>query len=247
MKPTLLACWFALATAACSGAADIPATPDLRELLQDYERPSASLDGTRVATALNSAPNLKALAEGIRSAKYLLDDDINSVSKTSSGNTGSGLRLQGSLNLHIRCRGELSDPVYDDALNGYISLTVAVAENRILRSMGGEAKACVLRGAIQGLTTRIEIDGPVAFDIGGDVGLGQYWTGELLASIQGELRVGDYVFRNISARFKDGRFQHLVGVDGGNIVFELSGDDGITIRDGAGIWFCKAGESCARP
>ena len=246
MKPPSVAFFLvALSAVACGGAADIPATPDLRELLGSYERPTASLDGSNVDAVLNRAPNLKQLASGLQAAKYLVGE-IDYASKSTAPKTGSRLRLQGSLNMQIRCPGERSDPVYDEQLNGSVSLQVAVAENRILRSMGGEAKACVLQGTLQGLAARIVLDGEIAFDLGGDIGIGQYWSGELLASLPGELRVGDYVFQSVSARFKGGVFQHLVRLDDeSTIVLELSAD-GITVRDGSGVWFCLEGQSCAR-
>jgi hypothetical protein len=247
VKPPLLACCLvALSTAACGGVADIPETPDLRELLQSYERPTASLDATNIAAALDSAPpNLRELAAGIEAARYVMGD-VDTASRTASNRGGERVRLQGSLGLKIRCPGDRSNPVYDERINGSLSLTLAVADNRIRRSMGGEAKACVVEGTLHGLPARIQIDGKVAFDLGGDIGLGQPWSGEFLTSLPGKLRVGDYVFQSISGRLHDGRFQHLVRLnDDTTIVLEVS-DDGITIRDAAGVWFCKEGEPCAK-
>ena len=246
MKASLLAlCLLALGTPGCGGAADIPGTPDLRELLQNYERPTGALDGSNVDAALSRAPNLRELAAGFESAKYI-PSDVNYASSSTSAKGGSRLRLQGSLHLDIRCPGERRDPVYDEEVNGAVSLTVAVAENRILRSMGGDANACILQGSLQGVPVRIVIDGAIAFDLGGDIGIGQYWSGELLASLPGELRVGDYVFQSVSARFTQGRFQHLVRLeDGSTIVLELSAQ-GVTIRDGVGVWFCAEGQPCAK-
>ena len=246
MKARLLpVCLLALGASACGGAADIPETPDLRELLQSYERPTAALDGSNVDAVLTLAPNLRELAAGFDAAKYL-PKEVDYASSSTAPKTGSRLRLQGSVRLDIRCPGERSDPVYDEAVNGAVSLTIAVAESRILRSMGGEANNCVLQGTLQGVPVRIAIDGQIAFDLGSDIGIGQYWSGELLASLPGELRVGDYVFQSISARYTKGRFQHLVRLDDDStIVLELS-NEGITVRDGSGVWFCAEGKSCAK-
>jgi hypothetical protein len=246
VKPSLLACCLvALSTVACGGAADIPETPDLRELLQSYERPTLALDVSSVQAALDSAPpNLRELAAGLEAAKYVMGE-VDHASKTSSSRTGERIRLQGSLGLKVRCPGERSDPVYDESINGSLSLTLAVADSRIRRSMGGEAKACILQGTLHGLPARIQIDGRIAFDVGGDIGLGQPWSGELLTSLPGELHVGDYVFQSISGRLHAGRFQHLVRLNEGTIVLELS-EDGITIRDASGVWFCAEGEPCAK-
>ena len=238
-----------LSTVACSGAADIPSTPDLSELLQNYDHPTASLDESTVAQAVESTPSLKELAAGIEAADYILGDNVDSASTTASGSSGTRLRLQGSISLHVRCPGELSEPNFDEAVNGSISFTLALADNRIRRSFGGEAKACVLQGKLAGKPARITLDGPIAFDIGGDVGVGRRWSGELLASLPGELNVAGIEFKSISARrTADGTFQHLVRMPADNktVVLELNVDDGITVRDGSGVWFCATGEPCAR-
>lgn len=246
MRPQLLACCLvAIGTAACGGAADIPDTPDLRAVLASYDRPTASLDVTGVTDALRMVPNFEELAAGIEAARYVVGD-VDYAGRTPSTKTGGGrVRLQGSLGLEIRCPGERSDPVYDESLNGSLSLTLAVADNKIRRSMAGKANACVLQGTLRGFPARIELDGEVAFDLGGDIGLGQPWGGELLAVLPGELKVGDYSFQSISGRLHGGRFQHLVSLPGGGtIVLELS-DGGITVRDATGVWFCAEGEPCA--
>jgi len=261
--PSTALCLLALSAVACSGAADIPPTPDMRSLLQSYERPSATLDGARVDDALKNAPNLQALAAGMQAVKYIASD-VNDASDSSSSSSRSNLRLQGALRLKVRCPGERSEPVYDEALNGSVSLTVAVAESRILRSVGGEARACVLQQTLTGgLTARIQLDGDIAFDLGGDIGIGQYWSGELLASLPGQLRVGDYMFESVSARItnnwtatgkRERRFQHLVRLEDGEstIVLELTLDDdglplaGVTVRDSSSVWLCREGQSCAR-
>jgi len=247
VKPSFSAtCLIAMGAVACGGSADIPDTPDLRELLASYERPTAALDVATVADALSSAPRLRELAAGVEAAKYIMGD-VDYASRTpSTSKAGGRVRLQGSLGLLVRCPGDRADPVYDEKVNGSLSLTLAIADNKIRRSMGGEANACVLQGTIEGLPARIQLDGSVAFDVGGDIGLGQPWGGELLASLPGELKVGDYTFQSISGRLHSGRFQHLVRLPNGTtVVFELS-DDGITIRDASGVWFCAQGESCTQ-
>lgn len=248
VKPPWLAyCFVALSTVACGAAADVPETPDLRELLAGYDRPTAQLDQTTVAEALNSVQNLSELAAGVRAAKVILGN-VDYASETSSTKTSSRLRLQGSISVKIRCPGDRSDPVYDESINGSLSVTLAVAENRILRSMGGHADACVLQGTLRGLPARIELDGEVNFDLGGDIGVGQRWTGELLATLPGTLTVAGIDFQSVSARLHEGRFQHLVTLPktGKTFVLELSDDAGVTIRDGSGVWFCAEGQSCAK-
>lgn len=247
MKPLwLVPCLVPLGTLACSGAADIPATPDLRELLESYERPTAVLDTTTVESALESVPNLQQLAAGVEAAEYVLSE-VDEATPSALNQGTSRLRLQGSVDLKIRCRGERTDPVYDENVNGSVSLTLAVADSKIRRSFGGNAKACVLQGTLAGFTVRIQLDGDLAFDMGQDIGLGTGWSGELLASLPGELRVDDYVFQSISGRITKGRFQNLVRLPdgGGTVVLELSAN-GINVRDASGVWFCAEGAPCAK-
>jgi len=242
------ALWFVaylipLGAVACGGTADIPDTPNLQLLLQSYEHPTAVLDKTTVNDALNSTPNLQELADGMEAATYLMGD-VGEASDTASTKSSSRVRIQGSVKLDIRCPGELDAPVYGD--NGSVSLTLAIAESAIRRTFGGEAKACVIKQQVAGRMARIQLDGELAFDVGRDIGLGQGWTGELLASLPGELRVDEYLFKSISGRITQGRFQNLVEMsDGKTVVLEL-GVNGINVRDASGVWFCAEGAPCAK-
>ncbi|HYQ45154.1 MAG TPA: hypothetical protein VER11_24375 [Polyangiaceae bacterium] len=247
MKASLLIC-FCAALVGCSGAADIPDTPDLRELLANYQAPTASLDATSAAQALKSAPaleDLEQLSAGFQAAQSVMDD-VDQASSASSASTGSRIRLQGKIGLEIRCPGELGNPTFDEKVNGSISLTLAVADTQIRRSFGGEAKACVLRGTLLGNPAKIVLDGPIAFDVGNNIGIGSRWSGEFLAQLPGTLTVLDHEYRGISGRFTHGRFQYLITLDDGTIVLELSGDGGITILDHDGAWLCHGSEPCAK-
>jgi len=252
VKPSLLICWgAALCTVACSGAADVPDTPDLRALIAKYQAPSATLDSTSAVETLKSAPTLEELRQlnsGFLAAQSVMKDDVNQASTANSGSTGSRIRLQGSIGLQIRCPGDLDNPTYDEQVNGSLSLTLAVADTQIRRSFGGQAKACVLRGMILDNPAKIVLDGPVAFDLGNNIGIGSGWSGDFLADLPGTLTVLDHEYRGISGRFTQGRFQYLLdlGQDKGTVVLELSGSDGITVIDRSGRWFCRGSEPCAK-
>jgi hypothetical protein len=247
VKPSLLAfCLVAMSVVACGGAADIPDTPDLRELIREYETPTASLDATSAARALHDAPALDQLSTGFLAAQRVLKDDVDRASDSSSGSTGSRIRLQGSIGLQVRCPGDADAPQYDANVNGSVSLTLAISDNRIRRSFGGDARGCVLQGTRLGRTFRVVLDGPLAFDLGSDLGIGQRWSGRLLASLPGTLTVEGHEFRSLSGLLVDGVFQYLVNLDGvGTVVLQLGGDDVITVRDGNGVWFCREGQPCA--
>lgn len=230
---------------ACAGGAEIPDTPDLRALIASYQAPTGSLDATSAAQTLHSAPPLDELSAGFKAATYFMDD-VDGASDSSSGSTGSRIRLQGSIGLQVRCPGDLGDPVYDEKVNGSVSLTLAVENTQIRRSFGGEAKACVLQGTLRGVPARIVLDGPLAFDVGKNIGIGSRWSGDFLAQLPGTLTILDHDYRGLTGRLTDGRFQYLVNVDDGTVVLQLGGDGGITILDRTGAWLCRDNEPCTK-
>jgi hypothetical protein len=229
---------------ACSGAAEIPDTPDMSEMLAAYRSPSAELDTTTANEVLAELPDLEQLAAGFRAARYT----TNGVDEGSgSSDKDSALRVQGSIRVTLRCPGEDPDPVFDANTNGSISMTLAVEENRIKRSVRAVAAVCRLRGELASLAIPIEVDGPVLFDLGGDVGLRDKWSGELLMSIEETLIVGGFDLGKVSARWTGERLEHLFDRPngGGTVVAELrtlaSGDPGIGLRDHTRVWGCRDG------
>lgn len=247
MNPSLLACCLgALSAVACGGVADIPDTPDLRALIQSYEVPTAALDETSVARVVQDAPALNELSASFFAAQDLVESDVDQASSSSSSGTGSRIRLQGSISLQLRCPGDADEPSFDSSVNGSVSLTLAVADNKIRRSFGGDATGCKLHATRLGRTFRVQLDGPVAFDLGNDLGIGQPWSGQLLASFPGTLTVDGHEFRSLSGRLVDGVFQYLLQLDDGTVVLQLGDNDKLlSVRDGNGTWSCQEGELCA--
>lgn len=236
---------FALAVSGCGGAAEIPATPDLASLIRSYDAPDGELDETRAAEVLADAPPMPELAAGIRSTG-IVADDVNAASSDTSPKKGSGIKLQGSVQINARCPGELTDANYDPAVNGSLSLTVAVADTRIRRTIGGHADSCVLKGYVGTKSVRVELDGNLAFDLGHDIGIGQRWSGQLLAYLPGKLEVEGYTFQSISARFTADRVEHLIRLADGTAVVVIFTDTGLTVRDRDGAWVCPSGGTCTR-
>ena len=234
-----------VALTACSGAAEIPGTPDLTGIQEQYQHPSARLDSTTVQETLEEIPPLDALAAGFRAAAYATTG-VDSASGSASKKSGGAISIQGSLRVNLRCPGDLDDPTYDANSNGSISLTVAVEDNRIQRGVGGTADRCVLRGRLLDLPVRVEVDGPIAFDLGHDVGLRARWSGTLLMWVRGSITIGDLVLDNLTARYTDETLEylHTRSRDNETVVAQLSGD-GITIKDLNGTWFCRSDEPCA--
>jgi hypothetical protein len=229
-----------LCTLACGGPSDVPSTPDLSQLVVDYQNPTAELDAARAREALAELPDLERLAAAFRAGRFAADDVGPATEQNQPAN---GLRVQGSIRLTARCPGELSEPVLDPAVNGTVSLTLAVADSRIKRGIGGLAEGCVLRETVLGETVRVELDGPIAFDLGSDIGLGSPLSGNLLVQFEG-VNVAGQEFAKVSARFTDGRVEHLFTRNDGRTIVAAVGPSGVTIRDGRGLWLCLDTQTC---
>jgi hypothetical protein len=230
--------------AACGGAAEVPATPNLTELDGEYEHPTGLLDLTSVNDVLAEMPSLGRLASGFRATGYMTRgvDEAGSTSRKKE----SSLRLQGSIRVGLRCPGDAADPVYDADTNGTVALTIGVEDNAIKSGVGGRADGCVLRGDVAGTPMRVEVDGPIAFDLGGDVSLRQRWSGRLLMRIDGTITIGDLELSSLSARFTSTKFEYLFVLPGEErnwIIAQLT-DEGISIRDREQTWVCPDGQPC---
>ncbi|HEX6273875.1 MAG TPA: hypothetical protein VFZ53_12595 [Polyangiaceae bacterium] len=229
--------------AACSGAAEVPDTPDLSELQSEYERPTGLLDLTSVNEVLAEIPELGRLSSGFRAAGYATRG-VNEAADTSAKKESS-IRLQGSIRVGLRCPGDAASPVFDADTNGSMSLTLAVENNAIKRGVGGRADGCVLRADVRGTPLRVEIDGPIAFDLGGDLSLRQRWSGRLLMRIAGTITIGDLELQSLSARFTNSKFEYLFVLPNDDwIIAELT-DQGVALRDREQTWVCPDGQPCA--
>lgn len=232
---------------ACSGAADIPDLPDLTSLRAEYDHPSGTVDETAVVEVLEDAPDLEALAAGFGSLN-LASDGVNEASEAGGARTGSGIDLQGSVRVNIRCPGELTEPVYDAAQNGSLALTLGVESSRILRGIAGNASHCRARHAFFGRTVRSEINGPFALDLGGDLGLGQRGSARLLFSLDGEITIEDVQFTRVTGRVSRESFESLFTLpDGNTVVLAVLAEGVIGVRDQQGTWACNTTDlRCSR-
>jgi len=229
---------------ACSGAAEIPDTPDLQDLAEAYESPTAALDATTVVSTLNQMPKLSELVAAFR-ATGLTTDAVNESSADATSGSTKNLRFQGGIHVTIRCPGELADPNYD--ANGSIALTLGVKENLIKRGIGGTADHCVLRGVQLGQPIRVEIDGPFALDLGRDLGLRQRWSGRLLMYMSGTISTPSLTLSRLSARWDQDQLEYLYeGTDGRTVVAVVTSDGQISIKDSGGNWGCSDNQICAR-
>ena len=238
----------ALGAVACSGAADVPGTPDFAALRAAYDQPNAELDETSVREVLEMAPDVAELGAGF-TAFQMANSGVEDASSTAASKSGNGIALQGSIKVTLRCPGELVDPVYDTAVNGALTLTIAVESSKILRGVSGQASRCRATRNYFGRDVRVGLDGPFEFDLGGDIGLGSRGSGVILISIDGEITLNDAVISRVNGRLSPDGFESLFTLpDGGGTVILVSNLDGdIGIRDRSGFWHCNTVDrECAR-
>jgi hypothetical protein len=228
---------------ACTGAADVPATPDLTTLQNEFDNPTAELDQTSVGETLMEMPSLRQLSTGFRAAGYTTEG-VNRADGEASASAGSRLRVQGSINVTVRCPGELDVPAFGQ--NGTVNLVLGVQDNLIKRGIAMRANECVLRGDAIGTPIRVTIDGPIYMDLGRDLGLRQRWSGRLLMLVAGTIDVGGLVLENLAARWTDDRLEYLYRLpnDGGWVIAVITDQGMITIKDRKVTWGCSDGQAC---
>jgi hypothetical protein len=209
-----------------------------------YKQPSATVDAQNILDVLAEVPPLEELAAAFR-ASHFVTGAIDQVSGSTGESAGGRLRVQGGIHVTMRCPGMGDDPVYDAAVNGAVSLTIAVAESSIRRDIGGQATKCGLKGRLRDLQVPVVIDGPVALDLGRDISLRSGWSGTLLMSI-GELRIDDrFSFHDMSAKFEADGVEHLIPLRNGSTIVAGVGLEGsVRIRGRNGAWVCSQSDSC---
>jgi hypothetical protein len=233
----------ALVSGACSGPAEIPSTPDLAELQASYNAPSATLDKDTAREALDTYPDLVTLAGGFQSMG-LARAGASDASRKTDESSGSGVDLQGSLRVTVRCPGELGNPVYDERVNGSIGITIGLDRSRVLRGIAGQASNCLAHEEFAGLPFRVRLDGPFTLDLGGNLRMNQLGAADLLVSLQGAISINDIEFSSLTGRLSStGGFETLwVLASGSTVVLNVGTDGSVGVRDSRGNWFCATDE-----
>jgi hypothetical protein len=228
---------FAFSAFGCAEATDIPDVPDLQALQRAYDEPSAALDSAVVSEVLEAFPALQPLAAAFSAAGPLIDR-IEDARSTAGRRANSAIELRGSLSLNLPCPGHETEVAFNEALNGYFAVELAVRESQIRRTFWATARRCVLRGMIATVPLAVEIDGAFAFDVGADIPLRGTWQrGRTLIVADGTVTFDDFALRQVSARFGEGSFEYLYELSGGTVVLQLSGE-GVSIRGRDGTWLC---------
>lgn len=223
---------------ACAGEAEIPELPSLAQLSREYDQPTAELAPGRIRGVIDSVPELQRLLAAFRSTATVLDS-VDEAQKPASERSGEGVRLRGSLRVKLRCPGALVQPDYDEALNGSVSLTFGVQQSEILRNVGGTASDCRLNGNLGGLSLGVGLDGPIDFDLGQNIPLGEPWSGtRWLVALRGSISVEDVNFNNVSARVSPGAVEYLQRLADGTSVVLSASSSAVSLRDAEGTWSC---------
>jgi len=230
--------------AACTGAADIPPTPDLTSLQLEFENPTAELDETKAGETLREMPDLHQLAAGFRAAGFTTDG-VNDADDEASSSAGNRFRIQGSIRVTLRCPGELDVPAFGS--NGTVNLTLGVQENLIKRGIAMTATDCVLRGNVLGMPVRVAIDGPMYMDLGRDLGLRQRWSGRLLMLIAGRIEIGGLMLENLAARWTSDQLEYLFRLPGDEkswVIAVVTADGNVSVKSKGATYGCSDGQAC---
>lgn len=224
----------------CGGAAEVAATPDLRELQASYDHPTAALDPKGADDVRSDLRSIDLLAAGLRAVDYV-DESFDRASESAGGLSAQRIKIQGSVRVTRNCPGVRPR---NDGPSGSLSLLLGIADSSIKRGMSGVFSQCVLSASHLGVRVRVDIDGPAEFDLGRDLPLGTRFPGRLLAVLMGSITVDRVVFRNVSARWTSERFEYLHELaDGTTVVIELT-KQGLSIRDRYVVWVCPPSSVC---
>jgi hypothetical protein len=240
LRPRACFCFVTLATLGCAEAADVPDVPDLEALREEYNAPTAALDGEDIRRVLDTFPELEQLARALRTADPLIDS-IDDARDAASQRSGSGVDLRGALTIDLTCPGEGAEPRFDQASNGSLELDLAVEAGVIKQAFWANARRCLLRGALGSVAFPVELDGPIAIDLGAPIGLRRAWQRDrTLVSLLGTISFDTITLRDLSARYSTGEFEYLQNLEGGSVVLFVN-DDGVGLRDRDTTWLCERG------
>lgn len=176
MHRGLLLLVFAVAGTSCADELDIPAPPDLRDVLEAYEDPSAE-----VSTAIMDAVGRELLeTRGQLVESNLFDeilDVIESVQRELQENTNDNGDLiipglgafpnpNAVLKIDRRCSGWNPAAEQDPASRGSLSLTMVLDRGDLAPVVWGEAASCRFLSALRDGSSPWSYDGEIAVQLG---------------------------------------------------------------------------------
>lgn len=226
-------------TLRCTEAADIPDVPALDDLERQYDEPTAALDGADVRQILDAFPELERLARALRTTDPLIDS-VEDARAAANERSGSAVELRGALTIDLTCPGQ-EPQSSGEASSGSLSLTLAVDAGVIKRTFWATARRCILRSSLGSVAFPVEMDGPIAIDLGAPIPLSRTWQrGRTLISLLGTISLDTLTLRDVSARYGVGNFEYLQSTEEGSVVLFVT-EEGIGLRDRDTTWFCERG------
>jgi hypothetical protein len=241
LRPLALLRVTTFVTLGCTEAADIPDVPNLETLQREYDAPTAGLDTADIRRVLAEFPELERLARALRTADPLIDS-IEDARETANERSGSGVDLRGALTIDLACPGQEATPSHDEVSNGSLSLDLAVEAGVIKQAFWATARRCVMRGALGSVAFPVELDGPIAIDLGAPIGLRRPWQrSRTLVSLLGTITLDAVTLRDVSARYGSSDFEYLWRTEEGSVVLFVT-QDGVGLRDRDTTWYCERGD-----
>jgi hypothetical protein len=238
-----------------------PPPEDLSALAAQYERPSAVVPTELVQRFIDEGRKHAEFGELLNRLQFVRT----AISDTSTGLEQSGnvadFLLQGTINATAACPGDGVPRLTDAGSNGMLRLQIGLEESRIRRGFAGRAEQCRLVVTYLLLPNQyVTITADVVGDLGGDVGIGEMVTSDILVKLTNvvgtavstrgtvDLSRNEYHFRLAAGDAFEVLFDPAsFGLPNvGSVVFALRLDGSFVLRESRGEWTCGGGgQACA--
>jgi hypothetical protein len=238
----------------------IPAAPDMGQLVQSYETPSARFDPAEADELRVALAVLDALLERTAIATYVFDvleSVVNETEETGSENEDEGeagaaeltLDADGYLRVKRICDGWVTPAVPDVEANGQLDLTTTFTENGLDPVIWGNAASCRYLAGETRLELRQTPGSPYGISVywGQGVDIESLAETPLLFALNLTGVLGDEEleleldFRTVTGR----EIEYRIERGGGSFIASIAQDGAITLRAENGTFECPDEMPCA--
>lgn len=238
---------------------NIPEAPDLSGEIDQFENPTAVVDGPTIA---NTAEEIMTTKQNIEELGILelveplieeLQEELGGGGDAGAPNIEEKGGAKGVVRLNSTCRGWGESVEPDPDTTGKIELTSTIRKGRFLPVIWGPATRCQYVVPLGDRTIQVGLDALVNMELGGLLGVSETLEGRLLTfQFGGSATIGGVVQELLfSFRIRTNRsFEFAVaGPNGGSFVVSVNGGElQLGVRGSNGEWGCDFEENvCTGP